>query len=270
MDLNLKGKVAVITGASRGIGLATAREFLNEGAKIAICARDEKVLKEAADELRKLGHVYIEQVDVTKSKEVYRFAEHVQEHYGSLDIWVNNAAGSGYKKGEEYDEEELDFITNLVFKSVVYGCQAAFRYMKKTGGSIVNISSLGGRCATSGRATLYGPLKSAVINLTNTLAGEYAAYGVRVTCVMPGFTATERAMKSIGKDNWEYNVETTILRRPGKPEEIAKPIVFLASDAASFMTATAIEVSGGRSMTLNPLFSYEKRAAEEAEKVSSI
>lgn len=123
------------------------------------------------------------------------FAEHVYQHYGALDVWVNNAGNSGYKKGDEYDDEEIDFVTNLIFKSVVYGCQAAFRYMKRTGGAIVNVASLGGRCATSGRATLYGPLKSAVMNLTNTMAGEYGAWNVRVTCVMPGFIATERASK---------------------------------------------------------------------------
>lgn len=121
----------------------------------------------------------------------------------------------------------------------------------------------GGRCATSGRATLYGPLKSAVMNLTNTLAGEYGAWNVRVTCVMPGSTETEGTSRGKGTDNWKYIDDTTILRRHGEPEEIARPIVFLASDAASFMTATSVEVSGGRSMTLNPLYSYEKKAAEE-------
>ncbi|MBQ7920444.1 MAG: SDR family oxidoreductase [Lachnospiraceae bacterium] len=270
MNLNLKDKVVVITGGSKGIGFATAQAFLEEGAKIAICARKEEDLKKAYEDLSRLGEVYYEVVDVTNSKQVYDFAEHVHQHYGVLDVWVNNAGNSGYKKGEEYDDEEIDFITNLIFKSVVYGCQAAFRYMKQNGGAIVNVASLGGRCATSGKASLYGPLKSAVMNLTNTLAGEYAAWNVRVTCVMPGFIATERSVKSVGAAKLQSNIATTILRRPGRPEEIAKPIVFLASDAASFMTATSVEVSGGRCMTLNPLFSYEKKEAEErGESISS-
>ena len=108
------------------------------------------------------------------------------------------------------------------------------------------------------------------MNLTNTLAREYAAWNVRVICVMPGSTATEKASKNIGSPAWKSKVDTTILRRYGKTEEIAKPIVFLASDAASFMTATSVEVSGGRCMTLNPLFSYEKKEAEErGESISS-
>lgn len=258
MDLGLKGKVAVVTGGSKGIGYATAEAFLKEGASVAICSRKKEELEEAKGTLEKFGPVYAEVVDVSKGEENYRFAEQVFQHFGRLDIWVNNVGTTGYKKGEEYDEEEINLMVDTCFKSVVYGCQAAFRYMKKSGGTIVNVSSLAARCSSAGRSTLYGPLKSAINNLTNTFAGEYCAHNVRVCCIMPGFTATPLAKAAIPEEELKKNAMGTLLRRMAEPEEIAKPIVFLASDAASYMTATTIEVSGGRSMTLNPSFAYDR------------
>ncbi|MEM1484334.1 SDR family oxidoreductase [Oscillospiraceae bacterium PP1C4] len=263
MDLGLKNKVAVVTGASKGIGFAAAKEFLMEGARVAICARNASELEEAARALSTYGSIYYEAIDATVDTQVYEFARHVFEKFGSIDCWVNNVGATGYKKGSEYDEEEIDFMTGICFKSVIYGCQAAFRYMKNIGGAIVNVSSLAARCSSAGRSTLYGPLKSAVNNLTNTFAGEYCAHNIRVNCVMPGFTMTPLVKENIAQEELDKNISATLLRRMAEPEEIAKPIVFLASDAASYMTASTIEVSGGRSMTLNPTYAYDKRAIEE-------
>lgn len=262
MDLGLMGKTAVVTGASKGIGYAAARVFLEQGARVAVCARNEDELREAAGELMQYGEVYWEALDVTNAQANYDFAAHVYERFGSIDAWVNNVGATGCKKGSEYDDEEIDFITGVCFKSVVFGCQAAFRYMKQKGGAIVNVSSLAARCPSSGRSTLYGPLKSAINNLTNTFAGEYCAHKVRVTCVMPGFTATPLVKASISEEELGRNAGATLLRRVADPEEIAKPIVFLASDWASYMTAATIEVSGGRSMTLNPDYAYDQMAQE--------
>lgn len=187
MDLGLTGKTVVVTGGSKGIGYAAAEAFLKEGARVAICSRHEEELKKAAETLSQYGPVYYEAYDVVDAESNYRFAEHVNEKFGSLDVWVNNVGVSAPKKGDEYDDEEIDFMTGVCFKSVVYGCQAAFRYMKKQhSGAIVNVSSLAARCPSAGRSTLYGPLKSAINNLTNTFAGEYCPYNVRVTCIMPG------------------------------------------------------------------------------------
>lgn len=258
MDLGLNGKVAVVTGGSKGIGFAAAKSFLEEGCRVAICSRHEAELMAAADSLSPYGEVFYEPIDVTRSEMVYAFAEHVYTRFGRIDCWVNNVGATGFKKGAEYDDEEIDFMTGVCFKSVVFGCQAAFRYMKHTGGAIVNVSSLAARCSSAGRSTLYGPLKSAINNLTNTFAGEYCANHVRVTCVMPGFTVTPLVKANISQSELDRNANATLLRRMAEPEEIAKPIVFLASDAASYMTATTIEVSGGRSMTLNPTFAYER------------
>lgn len=263
MDLGLKGKVAAVTGGSKGIGYYTALEFLKEGAKVAICARNEEELTEAKERLSSYGEVYAEAYDASESEGNYRFAEHIVERFGSLDVWVNNVGATGYKNGEEYGEKEIDFITGVCFKSVIYGCQAAFRHMKGKGGAIVNVSSLAARCPSAGRSTLYGPLKSAVNNLTNTFAGEYCAHNIRVTCIMPGFTVTPLVKAAISQEELDRNAAATLLGRMAEPEEIAKPIVFLASDAASYMTATTIEVSGGRSMTLNPTYAYDKLKNEK-------
>ncbi|MBC2857183.1 SDR family oxidoreductase [Cetobacterium sp. 2A] len=257
MDLGLKNKVVVITGGSSGIGLATVKEFLKEGSKVAFCSIDDNI-KEVEEELKNLGEVMSQRVDVSKSEEVYNFAENVFKKFGSIDCWVNNAGTIGYKKTDEYSDKEIDFVVGACFKSVIFGSQAAYRYMKNKGGSIINVSSLAARCSSAGRSTLYGPLKSAINNLTNTFAGEYCADNIRVTCIMPGFTMTPLTKNKISKEELEKNSNATLLRRMAEPEEIAKPILFLASDAASYMTATTIEVSGGRSMTLNPTFAYEK------------
>ena len=135
--------------------------------------------------------------------------------------------------------------------------------MKHHGGTIVNISSLGARCPTIGKATLYGPMKMAVNKLTMTLAGEYAAYGVHVNCVMPGYTMTEFNTEHTTPEAMQAICTGTMLNRPGRVEEVAWPVVFLCGKGSSFITGESLEVSGGRGLTLNPLFSYEERARKK-------
>lgn len=263
MDLGLKGKTAVVLGGSKGIGRAVAETFLKEGAKVAICARKEAELVAACEEMKGLGEVYWEVLDVTDEEKVYAFADHVAEKLGGIDAWVNNVGATVFKDGDEFTGKDIDFITGVCFKSAVFGGQAAFRHMKDRGGAIVNISSLAARCPTAGRSTLYGPMKAAIVNLTQTLAGEYAAYGVRVCCVMPGFTVTPAVRATIPQAELDYNAAGTLLNRLAEPKEIAAPVVFLCSQGASYMTGTTIEVSGGRSVTLNPTYSWEKKADEQ-------
>lgn len=263
MELGLKGKVAVVTGASKGIGYAIAREFLLCGAKVSICARKENEIKAAAETLSELGEVYWAALDASDDAAVYAFAEKTHAHFGQIDAWVNNVGATVFKDGWEFTAADVDAIVSYCFKPTLFGAQAAFRYMKEKGGAIVNLSSLAARCPTAGRSTLYGPMKAAVNNLTQTLAGEYAAWNVRVNCVMPGFTATPAVRATIPEAELAYNATGTLLQRVASPEEIARPVVFLASDAASYMTAETIEVSGGRSRTLNPTYSKEMRAKED-------
>lgn len=262
MDLHLRDKVAVITGGSKGIGYATAEAFLREGARVALCARRESTLNEAKEALGHLSEVFTFACDITQEDALYRFAEATHAHYGAIDCWVNNVGAPGPKTGNEYTASDIQRLNELTFQSVVFGCQAAFRYMRETGGSIVNISSLAARCPTVGRSTLYGPLKAAIVQATHTFAAEYAAYGVRVVCVMPGFTATPAVRETISRDELARNAEGTLFRRVATPEEIAAPIVFLASGAASYITASTLDITNGRNLFLNPNYSYEQKALE--------
>lgn len=288
MDLGLKGKTAVVTGGSKGIGYAVAKTFLEEGANVFICARNAEEVDAAVRSLSRAtapsgtavsdgmampaatsahkvyGAVYGTAADMTVEEDVYRAAKEAYDRFGSLDCWINNVGASFPKEGEEYREQDIEKITKVCFFSTIYGIQAAFRYMKKTGGSIINISSLAARCGTVGASTLYGPLKSTVIKLAVSFAGEYAAYGVRVNSVLPGFTATPAVAANIKPDYLKRNADDTLLRRVAVPEEIAAPVVFLCSSRASYITGTSLEVSGGRSIVLNPEYSYVKKEGEQA------
>lgn len=288
MDLGLKGKTAVVTGGSKGIGYAVAKTFLEEGANVFICARNAEEVDAAVRSLSRAtapsgtavsdgmampaaisahtvyGAVYGTAADMTVEEDVYRAAKEAYDRFGSLDCWINNVGASFPKEGGEYREQDIEKITKVCFFSTIYGTQAAFRYMKKTGGSIINISSLAARCGTVGASTLYGPLKSAVIKLAVSFAGEYAAYGVRVNSVLPGFTATPAVAANIKPDYLKRNADDTLLRRVAVPEEIAAPVVFLCSSRASYITGTSLEVSGGRSIVLNPEYSYVKKEGEQA------
>lgn len=253
MDLGLKGKIAVVTGGSRGIGIAVAREFLNEGANVAICARNRIELNAAAERLGGPERVFAQSADMTREENVYAFADAVCARFGKIDVWVNNVGAVVMRQSDEFTTADVDKIVELCFKSTLFGAQAAFRSMRcHASGAIVNISSLAARCPTAGRSTLYGPMKAAVCNLTQTLAGEYAGYNVRVNCVLPGFTLTRAVRESIRESEYNRNVSETLLQRGADPQEIAGPVVFLAGNRASFMTAECIEVSGGRCRTLNP------------------
>lgn len=259
MDLGIKDKVAVVTGSSKGIGFATARILLAEGCKVAISSRHADELESVQQELEYLGDVFAQVCDFSREKAVYEYAAAVADHFGGIDMWVNNVGASVRKQGEEFTEADIDKVVAVCFKSTIFGSQAAFRYMKAHGGAIVNISSLAARCPTAGRSTLYGPMKAAILNLSVNLAGEYAAWNVRVNSILPGFTITPAVKASISAEELAYNAAGTLLGRMAEPEEIARAIVFLASPAASFITGASLEVSGGRCITLNPGYSQQWR-----------
>ena len=226
-------------------------------------ARDIEACRAAAVKLEAFGEVYFETLDAADGEAVCRFAENVGRRFGGIGCCFNNVGASVRKAGAEFTGEEIDRAAAVCFKSAVFGCQAAFRFMKETGGAIVNVSSLAVRCPSAGKSNLYGPMKAAVVNLTINLAGEYAAYGVRVNCVLPGFTLTETLRAGFSDDEIRRNIDGSLLRRAADPAELARPIVFLASGAAGYITAAALEISGGRAVTLNPGYSFDLRAMEE-------
>ncbi len=258
MDMGLQSKAVVITGGSKGIGFATAEAFLAEGARVAVCARGETELNEAYARLSRLGEAFAFPADATDPVSLDSFAGAAAERFGGIDCWVNNVGGSVPRAGAGYSPEELRRTEALCFDSVVFGCQAAHPFLKARGGAIVNVSSLAARCGTAGRSTLYGPLKAAVVKLSVMFAAEYAADGIRVNAVLPGFTMTPGVGKGIPPAELETNAQQTLLRRAARAEEIAAPIVFLCSDHASYITAAALEISGGRAMVLNPEYAWQK------------
>ena len=266
MELGLKGKKVVVTGASKGIGYAIAEEFLKEGAVVVISGRNKNDLKKAVEELSKIAgadRISGYALDGSKEEDTFLLGEKAAGKEGTIDVWINNIGTNKARAGELYTNEELDYLIEILFKSAVFGSQTAYRYMKKNGGSIVNIASLAARSATCGRSTIYGALKSAILGLTNTTAGEYAAYGIRVNAVMPGYTKTPLIAATFTKEDIDGLMVNNLIGRMAAPSEIAKPVVFLASDAACYITAASLEVSGGHDKVLNSRYSYEKRRMEE-------
>lgn len=258
MDLKLKGKTVVVTGGSKGIGFAIAKEFLVEGANVFITGREHENLLKAQQELEKFGSIEVCPGDGTNEKDVEAAAEKAASRSGKIDVWVNNVGTNIAKKEEFYSEEDIDFIYATVFKSAVFGIQSAVKYMKKGGGSIVNISSLAARCSTCGRSNIYGSMKAALLSLTRNYAGEYKKEGIRVNAVLPGYTRTPLVEKGFTGEELKRLLASNIAGRMAEPVEIAKPVVFLASEAASYVNGTSLEVCGGQNIVLNPWFSDEK------------
>ena len=261
MNLHLDGKKAVVTGASMGIGYAVAKELMFEGAEVTICARDEERLKTAVKSLKKeTGREAVTgyALDLSEEKASYELAELAAGESGQLDIWINNVGTNKARKGELYTQEELDYLVGACFGSALFGCQAAFLHMKENGGSIVNISSLAARAATCGRSNIYASMKAGIIALTKTSAGEYASYGIRVNAVMPGYTATPLVKSTFSGEALQELMLNNLTGRMAEPVEIAKPVVFLASEAASYINAAVLEVSGGQNVVLNPQYSFRR------------
>ena len=253
MDLGLKGKVAVITGGGAGIGKATALEFAREGCAVAICGRTLDKMKDAKKELEALGcKVYIEVVDVSSIKELERFAENTYNTLGHIDFWINNAGIAFLKKIEDVMEEDWDKMMSINMKAVFFGSKIATKYMRmgNRGGVIINISSYASIIPNAARS-VYAASKSAVNSLTKTFAAEYAPYGIRVISVLPSGTDTEmsRMLKN--------PVDNMALRRHATVEEIAKPIVFLTSEAAGYITGTMVDINGGKLAVQRPLSCWD-------------
>lgn len=251
MDLGLKNKVAVVTGGSFGIGYEIAKAFLKEGTNVVISARNKEKLDEAVKALSTFGSIQGFALDGSKQENMNLLAQNAAKVTGSIDVWVNNIGTNKKRSGEFYTEDELDYIISNCYKSCVFGCQAVFPFMKKNGGSIVNISSLAAHQATAVRSNIYASMKSAIIAYTKTVASEYSPFNIRVNAVLPGYTKTPLLLNGFSDEQLKAILQNNILNRMAEPEEIAKPVVFLSSNAASYITATEIEVTGGHSKVLN-------------------
>lgn len=258
--MRLKDRVALVTGAAQGIGLATAERFAAEGAKLVMADLNAAKLRAAAGRLRAAGSAVADiEADVSAAAGVEAAVGKALESYGALDILVNNAGGSGRARATEIEavtEEIWDQVLALNLKSAFLCCRAAIPHMKARGyGRIVNVSSgiargTGRPAGTAGAVLPYAAAKAGVLGLTFTLAKMVAASNITVNAVVPGFVLTEPGARvrdwfdGLAPEARAALVSRTSMGRAGQAGEIASAILFLASEEASFVSGTAIDVTG--------------------------
>ena len=246
---DLTGKTAFVTGASRGIGRAIAVAFAQAGADVAIVARTAEGLADTADDITAVGRkAIVIPADVTDQADVTRAVQAAIDQLGHVDIVVNNAGGSNFMVSfRDLRISGWDKLIRLNLSSAVYVCHAfASHLLDRGSGSVINVASVAG-VASAPLISPYGSAKAALISLTKTLAVEWAADGVRVNALCPGWTATE-----LNRNLWEDpvagpgTIASVPMRRWAKATEMAGPAVFLASDASSYVTGQALVVDGGQ------------------------
>jgi NAD(P)-dependent dehydrogenase (short-subunit alcohol dehydrogenase family) len=249
MDMSFQDKVALVTGAGSGMGLATVRGFAEAGAAVALVDIDEHALRCAAEELVSAGHQAIAiHCDVSDEAEVAAMVERVVAVFGRLDAAFNNA-GVMTPAAETADASGEDFerVTAINLRGVWNCMKYELRQMRGQGsGAIVNCSSIGGLTANPNRA-IYGASKFGVIGLTKSAALEYAVRGIRINAVCPGSIETPMVDDMLAK-GWiamEDMVKGNAVKRLGRPEEIASAVLWLCSPGASFVIGHALVVDGG-------------------------
>jgi NAD(P)-dependent dehydrogenase (short-subunit alcohol dehydrogenase family) len=247
-DFSLNGKVALITGGSRGIGKATALGLARAGADIAIASRTLTDLESVAAEIRDLGRKALPvEAHVGKLEQINNLVQTVHNEFGRIDILVNNAGTSPALSGLLDMEERLwDSIMNLNLKGLVFLSQAVARIMKEHGGSIINVASVDGYMHEP-NIGIYSISKAAVVQATKIMAEEWAKYNIRVNAIAPGHIQT-RLGDSVFKAIPEYKkifLDRVPMRRIGDPDEIVGAMIYLASDASSYVTGTTVVVDGG-------------------------
>jgi len=245
----LKDQVAVITGGGTGIGLAIARRLGSLGARIAIASRNSEHLEGGWTSLRESGiDALAVQLDVRKPEQVDEMVLRTVKHFGSLDILINNAAGNFICRAEDLSPNGWNSVIGIVLNGTFYCSRAVGQYMiaRKRGGSIVSI--LANYVWTGSPGTIHSAAaKAGVMSMTQTLAVEWAPYGIRVNAVAPGPIESPGAAKQLWStpDAVDRITSMVPLHRWGKPEEVADAVAFLAAPQAGYITGEILTIDGG-------------------------
>ena len=257
MDLGLKGRGVIVAASSQGIALATAEAFAREGAQVAMCARNESTLREAADKIRTEtgAEVYAAALDVTDSVHVQHFVEDVAKRFGRIDVCVTNAGGPPAKNFLSISPDEWRKAVELNFLSVVHLAKAVIPHMQRhRWGRIVTITSVAVKQPVA-ELIMSNAVRAAVVGLVKSLSNEFGKDGILVNNVAPGYTATERLQELAGVralaagttpdqiyQSWAAEIP---LRRLGDPKDIADVILWLGSERAAYVTGQTILADGG-------------------------
>jgi 3-oxoacyl-[acyl-carrier protein] reductase len=244
---NLKGKVAIVTGASKGIGAAIAEDLAREGASVIVnySSSPQKAEEVVARIKSNGGSAKAVQADISKPAEARQLIDATLTEFGCVDILVNNAGVYEFRPLPDVDEAHFDRIFDLNVKGLVFATQAAVKAFGENGGTVINISSMASLAATP-NASVYSATKAAVDSITRTLAAELGPKKILVNSVLPGPVETDGALSLSNWDEFSAGlVQQTPLGRVGKPADIAKVVSFLASDDAGWITGQVIPVAGG-------------------------
>ena len=252
---SLKGKVGIVTGSNRGIGKGIVRGLASVGCGIAIAARNQKRTEQAAREIREEFKVEVLPIhaDLRQEDQIQSMVEKVLDHFGRIDILVNNSGINIRKLPQETSAAEWDEVINLNLRSTFLCCKAVYPAMKKSGGGkIINIASINSILGGAGKLAPYSASKGGVMQLTRSLAAAWAPDNIQVNSILPGWIDTEltvQARKDMPGLN-ERVLSRTLTGRWGKPEDLAGPAVFLAGPSSEFVTGAALVVDGGYSIVI--------------------
>ncbi len=250
MELRLDGKIALVTGASSGLGERFATALADSGAKVALAARRVDRLQTLDQAIRQRGGAaFPVAMDVTRLADIEAAVERIEREFGPIDILVNNSGVSVTKKLGDYDEADYDHVMDTNTKGAFFVAQTVGKRMvARGGGRIINIASVAGLKNLS-RISVYGMSKAAVIHMTRAMAGEWARFGVNVNVICPGYIETE-----LNRDYWATDGGrklTALLprKRVGQPQDLDGLIVYLAADASGFVNGAVIAADDGLSIT---------------------
>ncbi|MGV8081181.1 MAG: SDR family NAD(P)-dependent oxidoreductase [Syntrophales bacterium] len=248
-QFSLSGRIAIVTGGSKGLGRAMALGLAEAGAVVAVVSRTKSLIEETADEIVKSGGEAIAvPADVRSEKDIERVAALVADKFGRIDILVNNAGIGGSRKVVAMKTDEWNTMMETNVRSVFLTARAVGKVMiRQRSGKVINVSSVLGKGALP-RSLHYGASKAAIIHMTKTLALEWAPFNIHVNCIAPGWFLTEMTKDQQEGENRTFLIQRIPFGRFGNPEEMVGVAVFLASDASNYITGDTVFIDGGYSL----------------------